>query len=337
MLPICRREKDPQTGLEVCYLTDWDEPSRKTYFSNESWTSDDRAVIFLSERGGTDTTPQRVWMAIDGEYVLLTEGEGWHAASFGISRSEDVGYAVRDGQIWRMDLRSGKTSPFAALPFQGQPTGHLTCTRSGHVVGGYRLKRGYYVLAITDERGETQTLMRSDTPLGHVQACPADDRTVFYVHETGGDAVQRTWLYDIELRETRPFFVEAEDDWITHETWDFHGQYITFIRDPHAIMRGDRTGQSFETVVEGEFHHCAPSPTDRWIIADRTRTGEILLVEVGTKQVQTLAVGHRATRGEDHCHPSFNRKGTKVLFTAPMNGRPQVALIDLEQIEGFTP
>lgn len=337
MIPVSRREKDPKTGLEVCYVTDWNEPSRKTYYTNESWRLDDRALFFLSERGATQTTQTHVWMAIDGEFDLVTKGDGWDGASFGIDRARDVGYVARGRELWRVDLQTGATDPFAALPFEGRPTGHLTCSRSGRVVGGYRLQRGYYVLAVTDLDGSSQILMRSDTPLGHVQACPGDDKTIFYVHETGGDAVQRTWLYDIERDEFRPYYVEDQDEWITHETWDIAGDSVWFIKHPYSIIRGDREGKHFETVIEGDYHHCAPSPTGKWVVADKTWTGEILLIDVEERTARTIATGHRATRGEDHCHPSFNRRGDQVLFTAPCNGNPQIALIDLNQIDGFVP
>jgi len=337
MVPVTRRERDPVTGLEVLYVTDWDEPSRKTYYTNESWRQDDRAVFFLSERGAAENSPAQVWMGVDGEFVQVTKGNGWDAASFGIDRARDLGYAARGRAIWRIDLRTAAAEPFAELPFDGRPTGHLTCSRSGWIVGGYRLRRGYYVLAVTELDGTSRILMRSDTPLGHVQACPGDDKTIFYVHETGGDAVQRTWLYDMELDAFRPYYVESEDEWITHETWDTAGDSIYFIQHPVAILRGDREGKRFETVIDGDYHHCAPSPTGRWIVADRTWTGEILLIDTESRKARTIATGHRAARGEDHCHPSFNRRGDQVLFTAPCNGAPQIALIDLNQIDGFIP
>lgn len=337
MIPVSRREKDPLTGLEVCYVTDWSEPSRKTYFTNEAWRSDNQAIVFLSERGGTESTPVRVWMAVDGEFVLLTAGEGWDAASFGMDRARDVGYITRGQEIWQIDLHTGEAEPLAHLPFEGRATGHLSCSRSGRIVGGYRLRRGYYVLAATELDGSSKILMRSDTPLGHVQACPGDDKTIFYVHETGGDAVQRTWLYDMELGEYRPYYIEDEDDWITHETWDHSGDFVYFIKHPHAILRGDREGKHFEPVVEGDYHHCAPSPTGKWIVADRTWTGEILLIDAIHHRVFTIAAGQGATRGEDHCHPSFNRRGDEVLFTAPCGGNPQVAFIDLKQLNEFAP
>lgn len=327
--------KDPVTGYEVQILTDWDEPCRKTYFSNESWRSDDGALFFHSASGGSDGHTN-LWMCSGGDFQLLTPGTGWAADTFGVDRRRDHGYLQRGNEIWRVDLHSGAAEPFAELPFRGRATGHFTVSLSGHVVNAFRLESKPYLLAVTTPQGATEIVYRSDTPLGHTQTCPGDDDTIFYVHETGGDAWQRMWLIDRQERTPKPFFVEQLNDWVTHETWNRTGDYITFIYNSVEIRKGWKDAQRFETVATGHFHHCAPSPNDRWIVADDTHSGRILLVEQATRQVTTIATGFHARDGADHCHPSFNRAGDHILFTAPQEGRPsQLAMMDLRQIAHF--
>ena len=55
----------------------------------------------------------------------------------------------------------------------------------------------------------------TDQRLGHSQICPSDGNLLFYIHETGGDALQRTWMFDVEYRMARPYYVEHPNEWIT--------------------------------------------------------------------------------------------------------------------------
>ena len=59
-----------------------------------------------------------------------------------------------------------------------------------------------------------------------------------------------------------------------------------------------------------------------------------MLINRETGCVKDLAVTNKCKTGGDHQHPSFNRKGDQILFSAPdENGIAQVCLIDLHQVE----
>lgn len=330
--------RDLITNLQIVQLTQGPSPARKTYFSNESWGSDDEWIYFAGMRPDS-TCPEVLGVhELSGRLRSIIGHEALVQGSLGLDRHRDLAYVLIQETIYQINLDTLGAEPIAQIPPGARCTAPFTASLSGLVVNSYQLAQGPYALITTDPGdGTVEIIYRSDTPLGHCQFCPGDDTTIFYVHETGGDALQRMWMFDLSSRQRRPFYVEGDDDWVTHETWDATGSYMTFIRWPHAIMIGDKSGEDFQVVARGEFHHCAPSPTGKWIVADRTSTGEILLIDAATGQVHTLVTGQKATRGEDHCHPSFNRAGNKICFTSPKGPVPQIAIMDLRQLTWFTP
>ncbi|NLP48655.1 MAG: hypothetical protein GX345_06900 [Clostridiales bacterium] len=329
---------DPKTGLEYKLLTDKTSISRKLYFSSESWLSDNRNIAFFrdSDRGG-----QLIKLDEESleETVLADARDGFLIHSFGLDRKKDIGYLVKDDMLRALDAHSGQGQPIAKLPENAKPLGHYTASKSGLLPMTFKLPNGIFCLALTDPaKGETEILYYSDTPLGHCQACPADDDTIFFCHETGGDAIQRMWHYVISEKRAIPYFVERYGDWVTHETWSQDGTYMTFILAPDEIWRGEKDGRNFRRIAKSqEYHHCAPSPTNKWIVADRSQAGEIVLVDATTGVVRVLVTGHFPPTGLEHQHPSFNRSGDKILFTAAQDdkGACQIGLIDLKQLEGF--
>ena len=332
------KRTDPVTGLKFTYLTPADSLCRKMYFSSESSTSDDRRVLFFRfPPGGM----QLVCLELDTglERVLADSADGWNIHTFGLAREKDEGYLVKGDEVYALDVDSGAARRLAPLPERAKPCGHYTASKNGLLPMTFKLANGIFCLALTDPaRGETEELYYSDTPLGHCQACPGDDNTVFFCHETGGDALQRMWHFDVARRRAYPYYVERWGEWITHEAWSADGRFMTFIEAPDEIWTGSADGRNFRLVSKSkEYHHCAPSRSMRWITADRSQTGEVVLVDAETGRDTVLVTGHRPSEGADHQHPSFNRAGDKVLFSAPGGGSCRVGLVDLNQLEGFRP
>jgi len=330
--------KDPVTELDFIYLTPSDTLCRKMYFSGESFTADDsRVLIFCFPPGGAQLVELEI--GTGRERVLADAADGWNIHSFGLAREIDEGYIIKGNEVYALNISSGETQALASLPERAQPCGHYTAGKSGLLPMTFKLANGIFCLALTDPaKGTTELLYYSDTPLGHCQACPGDDNTVFFCHETGGDALQRMWHFDIAQRRAYPYYVERWGEWITHEAWSADGRFMTFIKAPDEIWTGTADGRNFRLVSKSkEYHHCAPSRSMRWIVSDRSKSGEVVLVDAGTGSDTLLVTGHKPTDGADHQHPSFNRAGDKVLFSAPSDGSCRVGLIDLNQIEGFKP
>lgn len=331
-----KRKTDPVSGYEYFLLTDSPSPSHKMYFSTENFTTDDRQILFYrAVEGGTRLL--RLDLDTGEETALADSADGWSIHSFGLHREKDEGYIIKDGKVFSMDVLSGQTKELASLPESKFPCGHYTASKSGLLPMTFKLTNGIFCLAVTDPvKGATETLYYSDTPLGHCQACPGDDNTIFFCHETGGDALQRMWQFDIAEKRAFPYYVERWGEWITHETWSHDGRYMTFIKAPDEIWTGSKDGRNFRLVSKSEeYHHCAPSRSGRWITSDRSGSGEIALVDVKTGKDTLLVTGHVPPTGTEHQHPSFNRRGDRILFSAPSGGGCQIGLIDLNQIEGF--
>ena len=59
----------------------------------------------------------------------------------------------------------------------------------------------------------------------------------------------------------------------------------------------------------------------------------VVLFERATGKQKFIASTGSCKTGADHQHPSFNRKGDKILFSNPdKNGNAQVCVIDLNQV-----
>jgi oligogalacturonide lyase len=240
------------------------------------------------------------------------------------------------------------------LPKGGQITGHLTAANTGRIACSYHLANKYYGLVILDPGKEAEVVYQSDYRLGHAQICPADENLIFYIHETEGDAFQRTWMFDVKERYVRPYYVEHPSEWITHEVWAADGTEMALMKlDPacpvdgekgetHSgnIIIGDKDGRHFDVVASStQLLHPCISRDHKWLCADRisylgTRVQEgVLLIERATGKSRLIATTGHCKTGADHQHPSFNRKGDQILFSNPdENGIAQVCVIDLKQV-----
>lgn len=333
-----RTMRDPESGFQYRLLTEASAPSRKFYYSQDSFVADDSAVVYLRYLG--DKPELSIVDIGTGESSVLIAASAGQCSTFGMAWSGDRGYLQRGDELLEVDLATGRTGAVARLPDGAVSLGHFTVSASGLVANAMQLESKIYSLVVADPAsGTSDVVLRTDVRLGHCQISPTDENLIFHVHETGGDALQRMWMFDRRDGRRRPYFVEQDGDWITHETWHPSGEYLSFIKWPHAIMKGWSDGQRFEVVAEGEFHHAAPDRSGKWFAADRTRTGEILLVPAvpreGAPRETVLVTGQRARTGADHCHPSFNRAGDSVVFSAPGGGVCQIGVVELDQVAAW--
>lgn len=330
--------RDKKTGYEISKYTHDSVRNAKLYFTTENFTTDDRCFFFNRANDSGDGGLYRANVET-GECTLAA---GPEYTGFSMDRFDSYGVIVKKDEVFRMETDTLKMEKIGDLPKGGNVTGHMTIAKSGLMAASYHLASKIYALVTLDPRtGKSETVFRTDQWLGHAQICPTDDNLIFYIHETTGDAFQRTWMFDIEYRQQRPYYVEHPNEWITHEVWAADGSEIAFMKLPGKVLIGDKDGRHFDIVAEGvQLLHPCLSRDKQWIAADRINyhgsnvEEGIVLINRRTGKMRDLAVTGRCKTGADHQHPSFNRKGDKILFSAPdENGIAQVCVIDLNQVE----
>ena len=332
--------RDAITGHEIRKYTNGPERNAKLYFTTENFSLDDR-FFFFNRNTGDGPLPDGGLYRCDVETGEAERMAGPEYRGFAMDRFENFGVLCRGNVVCRLDCGTGKITELGELPAGGNVTGHLTTSKSGRIACSYQLYSKIYALVILDpETGKSEIVHQSDYHLGHAQICPTDDNLLFYIHETGGDALQRTWMYDIKNRAARPYYVEQPGEWITHEVWSADGSLMAFMKLPGRVMLGDRDGRHFWQAGYSEqlLHPCL-SRDNAWLCADRTSylgvtvQDAVVLMNAQTGKTADLATTFAPKTGADHQHPSFNRRGDMVLFSAPdESGNAQVCAIDLNQV-----
>ncbi|MBQ9326567.1 MAG: hypothetical protein IJ246_12465 [Clostridia bacterium] len=345
---------DKVTGYTVRRYTEGPERNAKLYFTCENFSCDDRYFFFMKQ----DTPGQHNGGCFranveTGEIERVTDAA---YRGFATDREKNIGYTCKnETEVYAVDLNTCEMKKVGDLPKGGQITGHLTAADTGRIACSYHLANKLYALVILDPGKEAEVVYQSDYRLGHAQICPTDENLIFYIHETEGDAFQRTWMFDVRERYVRPYYVEHPSEWITHEVWAADGQEMALMKlDPAGhvdgskgevhtgnIIIGDKDGRHFDVAATSvQLLHPCLSRDRKWLCADRisylgTEVQEgVVLIERATKKCKLIATTGSCKTGADHQHPSFNRKGDRILFSNPdENGNAQVCVIDLEQVK----
>lgn len=345
--------RDAVTGYSIRRYTEGPERNSKLYFTCENFSLDDRCFFFMKQQleGKDDGGCYRADVET-GEITRVTDDT---YRGFATDREKNIGYTCKnETEVYSVDLTTCKMTHIGDLPGYGRITGHLTAADTGRIACSYHLANKYYALVILDPGKEAEVVYQSDYRLGHAQICPTDENLIFYIHETEGDAFQRTWMYDVKERYARPYYVEHPHEWITHEVWSSDGREMAMMKlDPAgfvdgsknethtgSIIIGDKDGRHFDVEAQStQLLHPCISRDRRWLCADRisylgTSIQEgVMLFERATGKSKLIATTGRCKTGADHQHPSFNRRGDMILFSNPdENGTAQVCTIDLKQI-----
>lgn len=345
---------DPATGYTVIQYTQEEIRSTKLYFTTENFAEDDQSFFFRKYKSNDPAPVSDLYRCNveSGEYYKVLDSK---YRGFSMPREGNYGVVTDESRIYRFDCAGETLTEIGAFPevekglskAGGKVTGHLTVSKSGLIVYSYWQLNKIFALVVLDPKtGKSEIVHQSDYHLGHTQACPGDDNTIFTIHETGGDALQRMWMFDIAGRTVRPYYVEREGDWITHEVWTADGESMLFMKYPHAIMIGSRDGHNFSEITHTDQQFLHPGITrdkqlvcaDRVVFTEKNEQGYepgVWLIDPATGAQRELARTGFCKTGEDHPHPSFNRAGDKLYFSKPdlQTGIAQIAMIDLKQVD----
>ena len=244
--------KDAVTGYEVRKYTSGPERNAKLYFTCENFSVDDQYFFFMKnsmqkELGGGCYKAD----VESGELIQVTNDE---YRGFATDREKNIGYTCKnDTEVYAVDLTTNEMTKVGDLPKGGQITGHLTAANTGRLACSYHLANKYYALVILDPGKEAEIVYQTDYRLGHAQICPTDENLIFYIHETEGDAFQRTWMFDVKERYVRPYYVEHPSEWITHEVWAADGSEMAMMKlDPAGFVDGSKGEVHTGNIIIGD-------------------------------------------------------------------------------------
>jgi oligogalacturonide lyase len=257
--------KDPRTGVPVKQLTSQPGNHHHLYFTSNSFTRDQQAIIFLSEN--SEESPNLYRLSLEnGEAVQLSDNIDGYLRS----------YVYYDGDPYRgLGKASVSYNPEtnSVLYIQGQKvlkvnvltlTEEVIFTLPDHVMTGfthvspdgryacipYIAEEAFnvgdrnhfalirqkveaeqirsHVLVIDLLTGTGEIWFSQVGWITHVQFHPGDHRQILYNHE-GGMVDQRIWLYrNGRIEKIRDQSQEREQIWICHEMWSRGGDSIIY-------------------------------------------------------------------------------------------------------------
>lgn len=241
-----RSYRDEKTGLEVTQLTQGDSNNYIFYFTDNSFTSGDREIYFMSDRASAAPEIYNIFkMDLDtGRIIQLTdEPRGidihYHTKT---PDSEMVVY-VAGNQLKKLVTKTGqcealyqeKAGILLGAPFispnkryVGVPRNENVNISRGANYGGFKetmfaTKKGWITL-VDLHTGQATDVYEDTHWLGHFQFAPDDSTVAIFCHEGPWNLVQqRIWLLDMVQRTVRPCFRQTEDDCVGHEFWTRDG------------------------------------------------------------------------------------------------------------------
>ncbi len=195
--------------------------------------------------------------------------------------------------------------------------------------------------------------------VGHFQFAPDDSTLATYCHEGPWNLVhQRIWLLDLVQRSVKPCFRQDEDDCVGHEFWTRdgliffdnrrkgHDGTITSSKtqattaDPdHSqipyIGLADKNGEVIRTIDMPFYcNHYHANNDNTLLVGDEVE--DLVLITIGGEQaaLQTLCT-HKTSwyTQQVHCHPTFSWDSRKILFTSDRDGKGNLYLFDMGNLD----
>lgn len=272
-----RSYRDEKTGLEVTQLTAGDSNNYIFYFTDNSFTSGDREIYFMSDRSANAPEIYNIFrMNLDtGRMVQITDepaGVGVHLHTK--TPDSEILVYVTGNQLKKLNTRTGKVdvlyeekpgvvlgSPFISPDkrFVGIPRNEKVNISYGANYSGFKetmfaTKKGWITL-INMNTGHPTDLYEDTHWVGHFQFSPDDSTIAMFCHEGPWNLVQqRIWLIDTVQRTIQPCFRQEEDDSVGHEFWTRDG-LIFFDNRRHGhdgTITSSKTQATVKSVDSGQ-------------------------------------------------------------------------------------
>lgn len=321
---------DPQSGLRIVRLTHYPTISTNLYFEMESFSEDERHVVFIAQRAASREAPWDLFrVQTDGlELVQMTDRDDLH----GIVVSPALGAVLfqSGGQVIRMDLMSLEETPIAAVPGEGclaTPYSLATIDRAGtgYIALAPDPGGGQCIFKVEVATGQVDVLHRG-TGLNHLHVDPLGKTLHFNDLDAGHACLIDTDGANYRRSAFREF---------AHHTWfgTTGKMQGTLLPPGRAVALRGEDDAAFTPLAEGRYYwHSSASRDAQWIVSDTNWPQEgLYLFHVATGRV-TYVCDPRASCSHPqwtHPHPALSPSLRYILFNSDFTGVGQVYLAEL--------
>ena len=317
---------DEVTGAFLVQLTAAQTFSTNYYFEHNSFFSDDKTLLFTSQRYPGRGAPAEMFRVDeDGQNLTQLTDEDHPLGCFSFPAWEGrTVWGMRGNVLMSLDPDTFEEHEIACYD---DATGFGACTLTGddrYFIGITTLKDGTSAVVRFRTDGSEAVAMCHGMPFNHIVANPGRPEFTF-----NGQGPEHAGFYvsDLDGDEVKPFPFQqfAHCAWLG-KTGPMQG---TLLPPGHGItvMSSDHEEPTYLTTGGPYFWHSAATVDGTWIVADTNWPDVgVQLVHVETGRYGCLCKTRGSNADWVHPHPSFNRKGTRVVFASDRTGIPQVYL-----------
>lgn len=326
--------KDEQTEVEIIRLVSGPSKNTTIYQTHPMWSPNMENYYFLSNRSSGKMQLHKLSIPTGEVSAILDKSIQTFTLCW---KSEDIFY-MENRKIIKRDEK-GNSKVVGKLPedVETNSGGIAVTPNEDWLYSGFRNKNGKWSLKrLNLSESIWEECCEVDFQIGHVQTSPWDNTKVMFCWETGGDSPQRTWLWDESTRKHRPFFLERDELWVTHEVWWGKNSALFTVWPydekrkslPHGVCYSTiEKGANGEMEVLSQYPawHTHGSHDLQWVLGDDFERN-IWLINPIRKEKRLLVKGKIGNNIKVHPHASFTPDSKGIVFNSSALGMEEIHL-----------
>ncbi len=344
---------DPQTGYEVWQITTHDSGSAAFYFEKQSFTADDKYMVFRSNRSGSHQL-YRVDLS-SGEISQLTDMEKIRSANM---HPDGIHCLFSSGaNLFKVNVHTRKIETVfdAKGKFPNDPWWAGSYSMDGNnTVVSFKSSDSTALYQVNLASGAIKKVLVWEQRYSHPQICPGDADLITFVPwpDTQNDMTlpmekrARTWIVDARTGKTKQYLTMPYGFRATHESWNTDGSRLYFFKKtqpgwvPTTICSIDRAGgdwQEHYTHPALRLGHGFTSKDGHYFVSDGQDPDHnpIIIVDLKTGEGKILCWPNSSIREghnkQAHVHPNFSSSGKYVTYTSTVTGVAQVYVVPVPE------
>ncbi len=291
--------QDDGTGAQVTRLTGAACMNHPLYYLANSFSPDNRSLVFASDRGGK-VDLYRVDLQ-DGVIRRLTDLEGVQPFSGNVV-DHDV-YFTAESRIHRLSLEDGSDRVIAEQPGCGLGEVTVSCDRQWAAALVTKGASAGLLIARADGSGSS-VILDGVRALYHPQFHPTDPDRLIY---SADPPDPRLWTVRRDGSDDHCFYANAPDEWFVHEMFLGKTDEMIVVSWHQGLYRvGLYTGQ-ISTIATFSTWHIASNSDGSRIVCDTH------LPDIGLCLIDPQSGVHRPL-----CSPGASSKGTQWHEPLPL-------------------